>query len=156
MNYEDYQRALAINKHNIDSELEVQAVYQEQIAEKLAKAEREAVVCKQFLAVTEARLTQSFKADEPKANKEIIEGQVIRDRDYKEAWADYQDAVQEQAKWQRLLESWRQRSYSLKTLADLYSAQYFALDSTQKATTTRGIRYREESKPPTSSRVKVQ
>jgi len=155
MNYEDYQRALGINKHNLDSELEVQAVFQEQISERLTKAERLAADRKQTLAQVEARLTQNYKADEPKANKEIIEGQVIRDRDYKDAWLDYQDALQEQSKWQRLLESWRQRGFSLKTLADLHGAQYFALDSTQRSITTRSIRYREESKP-TSSRVKVQ
>ncbi len=155
MEYEDYQRALAISKHNLDSELEVQAVYQEQIADELTHADHQCAKAKQTLAQVEGRLTLDHKLDDPKANKEIVEARVIREAEYRNALSEYQDKVQEQSRWHRLLESWRQRGFSLKTLADLYSSQYFAIDSTQRSSGERGSHYRPDSKPP-RGRIRIQ
>ena len=129
--YEQYRAMLPVHKHRLDDELEIQAQFMEQISSEAIRQNARLLESKLTLEKVEGRLLAEFKDDDPKMTVQLLDAKVKRDPERTTAWQSYLANVSEHAKWQGLLEAWRQKGYSIKTLADLYSAQYFQLSSHQ-------------------------
>ena len=122
---------LPVHKHRLDDELEIQAQFMEQISTETIRRNARMLECKSNLEKLDGRLSAEFKDDDPKMTVGMIEAKVKRDPERITSWQIYLAAMSEHLKWQGLLEAWRQKGYSIKTLADLFAAQYFQLSSHQ-------------------------
>ena len=129
--YEQYRAMLPVHKHRLDDELEVQAQIMEQIISETVRQNARMLESKLNLEKVEGRLLAEFKEDDPKMTVQQLDAKVKRDADRNRAWEIYLANISEHGKWQGLQDSWRQKGFSIKTLADLYSAQYFQLSSHQ-------------------------
>lgn len=124
-----YRSMLAINKHNLDGELEVQGQYQEEIGRMVAQFNSLQLSGKDGLAKVEAELFAEVK-DGTKISNDLAQAEVKKNRRRIQAWDGYNTARQDFEEWVALYEAWKGRNYALKTLADLYSGQYFVVTST--------------------------
>lgn len=125
----NYRTMLAVNRHRLDDELEIQADIMDRISQEVVARNTAFLAAKEQLAATEGRLTMSIKDQDAKATVAVIEAQVRADNGRTRDWRALQTAREDLESWQGLLESWRQRGFSIKTLADLYTANYFQTDS---------------------------
>lgn len=126
---EDYRKMLPCNKHRLDDELELQPDIMARISAEMTRANGRMLEAKNELAKLEARLGLEYREDDGKATKDVIEGKVVRDRERIKQWEAFQRTRTEYEDWVGMLEAWRQKGFSLKTLAELYVAQYFSRDS---------------------------
>lgn len=129
--YEQFRMMLRVNKHRLDDELEIQPELLERIGNEVNTKNSRQIELKSNLEQVANRLAEDIREDEPKLTIGAVDAKVKREAQYKDAWVIYQSARAEHDRWSTLLEAWRNRSYSIKTLSDLYSAQYFSLNSTQ-------------------------
>lgn len=125
---EHYRRHLRINKHLLDDALEVQSQYQDEISRELALANTRMLEAKDRLAQTEAAVISELKAE--KLSDTHAAGLAKRDSRRRQDFAAFQQKREEHEQWLGLYDAWQRRGYSLKTLSDLYSAQYFSVTST--------------------------
>lgn len=128
--YEEFRAMLPVWKHRLDDELELQPQVMEEISTEVTIRNSRALEAKDLLARTEARLTEDLREDDPKLTVNALAARLAREPERIKAWQDYQRARSDYEKWVGLLEAWRNKGYSIKTLADLYAAQYFSLNST--------------------------
>lgn len=129
---EQYRNMLYINKHRLDDELEVQGDIMDRISTQVVRRNTAMLEAKDELAKIEGRLAEEYRDDSSlKLTAPLIELKVKRHPERTRAWEAYQRARAEHEAWAGLLEAWRQKGYSIKTLADLYAAQYFSLSSIQ-------------------------
>lgn len=128
---DQYRAMLRVNKHRLDDELEIQPDIMDRISTQVVIHSSKALEAKDELAKLEGRLAEGFRDDDAKLTVGAIDAKVKRDPERVRAWQKYQLARAEHEGWVGLLEAWRQKGYSIKTLADLYAAQYFTLSSTQ-------------------------
>jgi hypothetical protein len=126
---QQYRSMLVLNKHRLDDELEAQADVQERISREVVLLNSAMLAAKDKLARVEGRLGEELREDEPKLTVELRAAKVARDPARIASWEAYQSARAQHEEWSNLLEAWRQRGYSIKTLADLYGSQYFSLRS---------------------------
>lgn len=131
--YETYSKMLVISKDHLDDELEVQSEVQQRIAIEVTRLNTAVAEAKDALRQVEADLAVELRSDGTKLTDKQLDLEVMRDNRRVVASRKFHAVREECERWTSLLDSWRQRGYSLKTLADLYSAQYFAIDSTYKA-----------------------
>lgn len=120
-----YRDMLRINKGALDDELERHAQLQDEISRHLAVANSEMLARKDTLERITATVVNDLKAE--KLNDTVATGLAKKDPERMAAWRDYQDAREEHEEWLGLLAAWQSRGYGIKTLADLYVAQYFSL-----------------------------
>jgi hypothetical protein len=120
---------LACNKHRLDDELEIQPDMMQRIASRVVVMNSRMLEAKDDLARIEGRLTMDLREDNPKLTVDGVSATVRRHADRTRAWQKYQEARADHEEWSGVLEAWRQKGFSLKTLADLYYAQYFSVDS---------------------------
>lgn len=118
---------LAINRHNLDAELEVQADVMERISAEMVKANTAHRQTKDDLARIEGELSSDLKGE--KTNAEERAARIKRNPARQTAWRELQEAQAMAEQWQGLYDSWKQRGYSIKTLSDLYAANYFTVSS---------------------------
>lgn len=130
MSIDDYRRKLRVNKHTLDDELEEQPDIMDRISRKIVELNSKAQEQKDELAKTEGRLAEDVKEADPKLSLPVIDSKVKRAPERIRAWQRYQQSRAELEEWQGLLEAWKQKGYSIKTLADLYAANYFSVNST--------------------------
>lgn len=135
MSIESYRKLLLVRKHHLDEELEIQAQTMDEISQQVARYNARMLEAKEDLAILEARLADDLREGDLKLTKDQLEGKVRRDRERVKAWGRYQDARSQHEEWSLLLECWRNKGYSIKTMADLYSSDYFA--ATASSATTR-------------------
>lgn len=128
---ENYRNMLRVNKHRLDDELEIQGEIMERISTQVVTHNSAAIDAKEALVKVEGRLADDFRDDDPKATVGAIDAKVKRDPERVTRWEAYQRARAMHEAWQGLLDAWRQKGFSIKTLADLYASQYFSLSSTQ-------------------------
>lgn len=140
-----YRKRLKVDKHDLDGELEVQAQYQDEIADQLALANTRMLAAKDDLAREEARLFISLKRGEDKMTNEVVNARIRTDEDRSRLFESFQSAREAHEAWQGLYEAWRQRGYSIKTLADLYAAQYFAITSVSGGSSFPGPIFRDDT-----------
>ena len=126
---EVFRNMLRVNKHRLDDELEIQGETQERISSHLARLNSRQLELKKSLDSVEASVIARLKEGDSKLSNPIAEKEARRDRDYISAWQAWSVARQEYEEWLGLYEAWKSRGYALKTLADLYGDQYYAIDS---------------------------
>jgi hypothetical protein len=127
---EQVRNMIAVNKHRLDDELEVQPDVMERIASQVVVRNSRMLEAKDDLTRVEGRLTLEAKEDDPKLTVDGVSAVVKRSTERTRAWQKFQQARHEHEEWVGALEAWRQKGYSLKTLSDLYAAQYFSVNST--------------------------
>ncbi len=130
---ETFRGMLAVRKNHLDDELEIQAEVMDRINQQVVAANSRMLNVKDELARLEARIGDDVKEDEPKASLAAIDGKVKRNRERLDLWARLQDARATLEEWQGLHDCWKQKGFSIKTLADLYGASYFTISSTSSS-----------------------
>lgn len=151
--YDRYRAMLPVMKHRLDDELEVHPQIYEILSSRVVLLNSRMLDAKHTLAVREGRLAESMRDEHTKMTKAEVENKVQSHPDYKAAWERYQAARSEHERWSGLLDAWRQKGYAIKTLAELYSADYYSLG----LNSTRTPNYDEERSnrrpiPPSSIR----
>lgn len=125
-----FRDMLALSRHSLDDALEIQAAVMEAISHRCAELKSIAESAKDDLATVEAALAIELKQDDAKISVNMLDAAVQRAPRRTLCWVTYQEARQEHEEWVGLLAAWTARGYNIKTLSDLYGAQYFQLDST--------------------------
>lgn len=154
---ETYTGLLEVQKHRLDDHLEFQASFMQEIAEQYVHCNNKATALKDELQQVEARIAADVRDTHDKVSLAEIDGKIKRSPERNTALIKYQTAKVEADKWAALLESWRAKGFAIKTLADLYAAQYFSLSShshRQKHDYSDGSRtqiYRAESNVPVTA-----
>ena len=126
-----YRTMLPVLKHRLDDELEIMPQVMDELARQVTLLNSRMIEAKDQLARIEGRIAEEVREDEPKLTVSGIDARVKRDPERIKAWQEYQRTRSEHEEWSGLLDAWKHKGYSIKTLADLYSAQYFSLDSHQ-------------------------
>ena len=125
-----FRAMLKSDRHSLDTELEMQADVFDRISQRVVQLGARVAEAKDQLSRTEARLLSDIADNAPsKMTVAQIDAQVKRHQDRRDDWSAYQQAISEHAEWENLREAWKQKGYSLKTLADLYSSNYFSATS---------------------------
>lgn len=143
MDIQTYRSLLTLDKHHLDDALVVQADIMERITREVTHAARHEAESKDHLVRLEGKLYGEGKGDNPKATVGEVSAMVQRDPDRLKAFNLHLTAIELHSEWKGLLESWKQRGYAIKTLADLYGANYFSPTSagrTYEAGTTERAR----------------
>ena len=126
----EYTELLKINKHDLDGCIEQQAVLFNEIAVALANAVSVRDNLKkdyeEMQAEVAADLRQEALQDGKKMTDKAVTEAVGEDKHVKQAYKDFLDSKQQVDLWTALKESYLQRSYMIKELAQLYIAGYFA------------------------------
>lgn len=120
---------LKINKHDLDSELERNAQVGEEIGREVAVANTAQLRLKRDLEATEAQVIASLKDADAKMTNPIAEKEAKRNPRYLKGWDAYHEARQLYEEWDAIYKSWIGRGYDLKALGQLFSDQYFAINS---------------------------
>lgn len=127
---ERYRALLPIPKHRLDEALEVQATVHDDLHRITARKATALAMAKDDLARVEARLMEDFKESEAKISVASLDAKIRRHRERIQAFDDYHAAREEHEEWLGVLDAWRQRGYAIKTLAELFIANYFAATKT--------------------------
>lgn len=128
----DYRNMLRINRHRLDDELEIQAEVMDRISQEVNKLNSQMLSAKEELLRVEARLMTEIAEDAPsKMTVAQIEAAVRRHKDRRDAWIKYDTARYSFDEWEALRDAWKQRGFSIKTLADLYTSHYFTISDHQ-------------------------
>lgn len=150
--YEQYRAMLPTHKHRLDDELELQAQVMEEISLEVTRKNSRQIDLKEEVARLDGRLAEDVREDDPKATIGSIDAKIKRNPERVKAWEVYQVARAEHEKWSGLLDAWKQKGYSIKTLADLYAASYFTLASHQARSRNPG---RPENDPDAQDSIRV-
>lgn len=121
---------IRVNRHRLDEELELQGEFAFWIGRKVAQLDSKVESLADELKRTEARLNADARDRLDKPTEKEIDAWVRRRPDRIRAFEVLQIAKVEQGEWLAAQEGWKQRSYSLKGLATLYSSDYWAQRST--------------------------
>lgn len=127
MDYATAARLLPIDKHRLDDELESHAGIAAQVSVVIAAANTAQQRAKDHLARVEARCWATIKDTGEKLTAAEIEGRVVRNPARIDAFEAYLAARELYEQWLGMGESWKQRSYAISKLSELYCGNYFAL-----------------------------
>lgn len=126
----DYYRGrLRVSKHHLDDELEEHSELLDQIGQEVSLANSAVLAAKDKLSKVEARVADRVRQDYEKLAAAAVDAKVRRDPERTEAYDRWMECRELHEQWVSLHEAWKGRGYSMKTLADLYAGQYFALKS---------------------------
>lgn len=127
---EHYRRKLPTNKHYLDDELEEHAHIMEEISRQTGLLNKQAILAKEELARTDARIAADMKHRYEKATVAEITGLVVRDADHRRAFTAWLNADAEHREWSDLAKAWHGKGYDIKALGELYANSYYALTRT--------------------------
>lgn len=143
----DYYRGrLRVSKHHLDDELEDHSELLDQIGQEVSRANTDALAAKDKLAKVEARVADQVRRDFEKLAAAMVEAKVRRDPERNAAFDHWMQCREVHEQWVSLHSAWQGRGYSMKTLADLYAGQYFALKSAGTARRETNPRSYEEGR----------
>lgn len=129
---QDYRNMLRINRHRLDDELEIQSEMMDRISQEVNKLNSRMLAAKEELLRVEARLMVEIAEDATtKLTVSQMEAAVRRHRDRRDAWNALDTARYAFDEWEALRDAWKQRGFSIKTLADLYTSHYFTISDHQ-------------------------
>ena len=127
---EYYVNELAIDKFNLDDCIEKQAGLFNEIAVSLAEAISHRDYLKKDYEDVQAEVAAEVRHEAKEAAKKMTDKAVTEcvaeDKDVKTAYSDLLSAKRDVDLWAAVKESFLQRSYMIKELAQLYIAGYFA------------------------------
>ena len=166
MPLDQYRKMLHVNKNRLDDELEMQSDFMMRISSQVVALNSSFLEQKDLLAQLEGRIAEDVKEGDLKLSLSAIDAKVKRDANRIKSWQKLQACRAELEEWQGLLDAWKQKGYSIKTLSDLYAAQYFSVDSTrvserqqkrdEEGDQRRGAMRRASSQSTTSTRRRVE
>lgn len=127
--FEELKAGLRFSKNDLDSALIEQPVLFHRVSEEFAKAvsrrdearnEREAV-----RARLDAVIRRQYAKDSAKLTEAQLTAMIQGEEDFIEAQDNYSKLGHAADRWQALKEAFQQRSYVLKDMVQLYSANYY-------------------------------
>lgn len=127
MKIEEFRQYLTIDKLALDDEVVRQPSLFYEVSEAYVEAVAVRDDCKEALASVDAELDSSVRKalGDSKATEGNIKSQIQSHKKHKTAFDQYITAKEEADKLQALKEAFQQRSYMLRDLVSLYSANYF-------------------------------
>lgn len=129
---QDYRNMLRLDRYRLDDELQIQAEVMDRISQEVNKLNSRMLAAKEELLRVEARLMVDIAEDATaKMTVAQLDAAVRRHRDRMAAWSSYDAARYAFDEWEALRDAWKQRGFSIKTLADLYTSQYFTITDHQ-------------------------
>lgn len=125
----ELQQHLAIDKTALDDEVIRQPVLFYMVSEQLTDAIAARDTAKEELAATDAELDHKWRKQlsktHPKVTEGLITSHITTSPDHEKAFLNYLDAKTKADKLLALKEAFQQRSYMLRDLVSLYSANYY-------------------------------
>lgn len=141
----DLQQQLAIDKLVLDDEVIRQPVLFYSISEMLVDALAERDGAKEDLAATDADLDGEWRKKlaklYDKVTEQMVKNHVQTDIRHEQAFDSYLDAKTRADKLLALKEAFQQRSYMLRDLVSLYSANYYETSSMKPTQTQEASHY---------------
>jgi len=136
-NFDSLSELLIIDRDQLDQELIEQSHYYMQISSKLAQAMEERDKLKDQVKILESSEGTRFRnLLHEESGKKPTESAVLECVKQSQRVIEAQNVHREMSRvvqdWQNLRDAWTQRSHSLKSLCDLYSADYFPSKSASK------------------------
>lgn len=126
---EELQQQLAIDKSVLDDEVIRQPVLFYTISEQLTDASAERDAAKEALATIDAGLDNKWRkklaATNAKVTETMVANHVLTDPEHEQGFVDYLEAKIKADKLLALKDAFQQRSYMLRDLVSLYSANYY-------------------------------
>lgn len=130
INLDEFRSYLTINKGALDDEVTQQPSLFFEVTEALAEANATRDQLKEELDQIGAEIgSEVRKTLDPKALETRIKALVKLDPDYQKAFTGWLKAKMLSDKLEGLKEAFKQRSYALRSLTDLYNANYFETSS---------------------------
>ena len=124
----DLHAQLEIDKSALDDEVIRQPSLFYMVSEQLVEANAERDAAKEDLATVDAELDARFRKDATSGSRvtdKAIQSRVQTAPEHKKAFVSYLDAKAHAEKLLVLKESFQQRSYMLRDLVSLYTANYY-------------------------------
>lgn len=135
----ELQQQLAIDKSVLDDEVIRQPVLFYTVSEHLTDAIAERDAAKEDLNATDAELDAKWRRAAAKAGEKATETMIVRkvqtDPKHEKAFDAWLDAKTKADKLLALKEAFQQRSYMLRDLVSLYSANYYEAASVKPTKT---------------------
>lgn len=129
----DLKEQLAIDKSVLDDEVIRQPVLFYTISEMLTEALAERDAAKEELSAVDAdidsRGRKALNKNGEKVTEQMVKNYVQTSLEHEQAFDDYLDAKTKADKLLALKEAFQQRSYMLRDLVSLYSANYYETSS---------------------------
>lgn len=133
VNINQLRGMLSIDKTMLDDEIIRQPSLFYEVSEMLTEAQAERDAAKEELAIVDADLDRHYRAQLGKNGNKVTEGMVTShlqtDDKHKEAFTDYLALKNKADQLLALKEAFQQRSYMLRDLVSLYTANYFESES---------------------------
>lgn len=120
---------LRIVKHRLDDELEIQGEIAAAIGREVTRQESRVQAAEDALAEIKATLLLRFRNSEDKFTVGEVDAKIVLDQEFKAAQLTLRNVQRDHREWLAVRESWRQRSYALTNLANLYGTDYFSQQS---------------------------
>ena len=137
MDIREAGRRLAVDKSNLDGELEGQPLLYFETAQQAALARERREICKVELSLMIAEVVEELREQDPK----IAENRALReaeaDPSVSEKRMELVRLVREEAEWSAFAQGAGQKSHTLTALATLYSNSYYVRDSVSSSTRRR-------------------
>lgn len=124
-----FRNMLRINKHRLDDELEIQREIQDRIGSEGSRALARQLDAEEKLDNHEAQLLLDLRESAEKITNDEIKAKIQTNRERKQLALDVHRLKAEHLEWEKLLKCWEGRGYDLRALSDLWSTQYFIIDS---------------------------
>lgn len=133
LNLNDLQKNLAIDKMVLDDEVIRQPMLFYEVSDQLTDALAERDAAKEELAVTDAELDNSWRRKlakvKDRVTDKVVLSCVMTSSDHEKAFKTYLQAKTRADRLLALKEAFQQRSFMLRDLVALYSANYYETTS---------------------------
>lgn len=129
LSIEEAQRGLRIDRHSIDEAILEQSVLFYDVSNNLVLAKEEKDRLKDEMESLGAEISndkrEEFQDDKIKFTEHALKEEVALDKNYIKSKKRYNQSYSDLRKWEAMKEAYMQRSYMLKELARLWSANYY-------------------------------
>jgi hypothetical protein len=122
----DGERYLRIDRNNLDKDVIQQPQLYWEVSRNLTEALDKKDQLKDLMERTFAKISNDIRGEEPKSTESKLKELTTIDPEYQTSRNDYLNAKAIADKWQALKDAFSQRSFMLKELVSLYSANYFS------------------------------
>lgn len=130
MNIDFFRSQLKVDRHNLDEILETHSDLYERVSSQTALANSDMLRAKDALSRVEAELANRVREEQPGISIPKVAEAVQLHRDRRSAFAEWMRARERHEEWVGMEKAWKARGYSISTLAALFGAHYFTLNST--------------------------
>jgi hypothetical protein len=131
--YEEFEKYLVIDKNRLDDELVQQASLMQTVSDAYADALAKQTKLKEALAKVDAEIDVEIRneAADTKLTETMVRNQVILSPGHIKAFNAWLDAKLVTDKLEGMKDSFKQRSYNLRELSNLFVANYYEANSTR-------------------------